>query len=75
MADRDRMMTVREIAARTGLHRTSIFRQVASGTFPKPFKLGPKSTRWNESEVEAYLAKCRRGVDPMVGPQRADSAA
>jgi predicted DNA-binding transcriptional regulator AlpA len=34
----------------------TIWRWVASGHFPKPFKLGVGTTVWNAAEVEAFIA-------------------
>ncbi|HHJ20548.1 MAG TPA: AlpA family phage regulatory protein [Gammaproteobacteria bacterium] len=40
--------------ARTGLARSTIWRRVSEGTFPKPIKLGPgaHATGWIEMEVD-----------------------
>ena len=39
----------------TGLSRTSIWRQVDRGTFPKPVKLGPRAVGWRASDIEEWL--------------------
>lgn len=37
------------------ISHSTVWRMVASGAFPKPFKLGPRVTVWRWSEVEAWL--------------------
>lgn len=36
---------------------SSVWRMVASGKFPKPTKLGEKTTVWNVGEIRAWLAQ------------------
>ena len=38
----------------TGLSRTSIWRQIKAGTFPKPVKLGPRAVGWPASDIEEW---------------------
>lgn len=42
-----------EVRRRVGLSQTSITRYVANGSFPKPLKVGPRRSAWNEGEVIA----------------------
>ena len=35
----------------------TVWRWVAEGRFPKPFKLGPNTTVWDLDQVEAFLAQ------------------
>ncbi|HEC07861.1 MAG TPA: AlpA family transcriptional regulator [Thiolapillus brandeum] len=46
------------VMARTGLARSTIWRRVSEGTFPKPIKLGPRATGWIESEIDEWLNQC-----------------
>ena len=39
----------------------TIWRWVARGQFPKPFKLGKNITVWDLDQVEAFLAQQARG--------------
>ena len=45
----------KEVQARTGLSRSTIYLRMAQGTFPKMIPLGPRAVGWVESEVEAWL--------------------
>lgn len=39
----------------------TIWRWVAEGKFPRPFKLGPNTTVWDLDQVEAFLAQQAAG--------------
>jgi len=47
-----RMKTVIEI---TGLARSTVYKYVAEGIFPKPISLGGRSVGWLESEVHSWI--------------------
>ena len=50
-----RFVRLREVMARTGLSRSTIYVWVAEGLFPKPVPLGDRSVGWIESELEDWL--------------------
>ena len=45
----------REVEARTGLSRSTIYLRCAQKTFPAPIRLGGRAVGWVESEIEAWL--------------------
>ncbi|MFV3380920.1 helix-turn-helix transcriptional regulator [Pseudomonas sp. NY15354] len=47
-----RLKTVVEI---TGLARSTVYKYIAEGIFPKPFSLGGRSVGWLESEVHGWI--------------------
>ncbi len=49
----DRFLPLREVLARTSLSRSTIYRLVSDGTFPKPIALGAR-VAWLESEIVAW---------------------
>jgi predicted DNA-binding transcriptional regulator AlpA len=52
-----RMAQLASTPTRTGrlpLHPNTLWRKVKSGEFPAPVKLGPNSTAWKLSDVEAW---------------------
>jgi len=53
----DRLLRRGEVELRCGLARTSIYRMMRAGTFPEPIKVGPRSVRWAESEIEKWVAE------------------
>ena len=52
----DRMLSAREVCARVGLHRTTIWKKVRAGTFPPPIELCDNKIGWPESSVASWLA-------------------
>ena len=45
----------KQVEARIGLSRSSIYDAVNAGTFPKPINLGRQSVGWIEAEVDQWL--------------------
>ena len=45
----------KQVEARTGLSRSTIYDRIKAGTFPAPVSLGEKAVGWIESEVDAWL--------------------
>lgn len=56
----------REVEARTGLSRSTIYLRVAARSFPSPINLGGRAVGWVEDEIEAWLqqqvAASRRAI-------------
>jgi predicted DNA-binding transcriptional regulator AlpA len=40
-----------------GIANSTLYRGIIQGRYPKPIKVGPNSSRWLLTEVEAALAK------------------
>lgn len=51
---KDQLVTMAFITKLTGLTDKWFYKLISLGEFPKPIKLG-RSSRWLESEVEAWL--------------------
>lgn len=51
-----RFLRIREVLARTGLSKSTLYDRIRAGTFPKPVRLGGTLSAWVESEVEAWMA-------------------
>lgn len=49
-------LTDKQVAARFGVDKSTIWRWAERGTFPKPVKLSPGCTRWRLHDVEAWEA-------------------
>ena len=52
---RDRLLRRREVEEITGLSRSSIYRLMREGQFPRPVKAGPAAVRWKESDITDWL--------------------
>ncbi|MEL6286639.1 MAG: AlpA family transcriptional regulator [Pseudomonadota bacterium] len=51
----DCLLRRREVEARTGLARSTIYEWVKRGDFPKPVRLGARLVAWRESDVADWL--------------------
>ena len=60
--DQNRLLTLADVIMSTGLSRSSIYRSMSEGGFPRPIKLGQRSNRWLSSELNAWLASRERAV-------------
>jgi len=52
-----RFLRVKAVQELTGLSRSSIYALTASGDFPQPIALGPRSRAWIEAEVRSWMQK------------------
>ena len=46
----------KQVEARTGLSRSTIYDGMKEGIFPKSIQLGARSVGWIESEIDDWLA-------------------
>ena len=46
-----------EVTRRTGLARSTIYKWIDLGEFPKPIKITERSSAWLESEIDEWIAK------------------
>lgn len=52
----ERLILERERRARTGISRTTAWRLMRAGTFPKPVHISSGRVAWLESEIDAWIA-------------------
>ena len=45
----------KQVEARTGYSRSSLYKRMSEGTFPAQIKLGARAVGWIESEVTAFI--------------------
>lgn len=51
----DRIIRINTVLARTGLSRSTLYRKVQDGSFPKQLKLSARCAGWRESAVNAWM--------------------
>ena len=66
----DALLRRQKVEELTGLSCSSIYRLMALGEFPEPVRVGPRATRWPQSEIVAYLESRPRGVDTEGAAKR-----
>ncbi len=62
----DRLLRRTQVEEITGFSVATIYRRVKAGTFPEPIRLGERTVRWLQSDLDAWLAECPRGVGDGV---------
>ena len=50
-----RLIRLPEVQHRVGLGRSTIYRWMAEGKFPKPVQLGGYSVAWAEEQIEKWV--------------------
>lgn len=54
--DPDRIVRIRTVLARTGLSRSTLYRKMNDGSFPRQVKIGVHSSGWHESAINTWVA-------------------
>jgi len=50
-----RIIRLKEVIYSTGLARSTIYKYIGEGSFPKPVPLGDRSVGWIDSEVQEWI--------------------
>lgn len=50
-----RMIRLKEVEGRTGLKRSTIYRRIQRGQFPKHIKMGTRTSRWVDTEITSWI--------------------
>ena len=50
-----RFIKMKEVMAKTGLARATIYKYIANNKFPKSVSLGDRAVAWIENEVEEWM--------------------
>ena len=59
----------KQLAIRYGVHRTTVWRWIRNGEFPKPIKISEGCTRWRLSEVEQWESEQLKASGLRKRPQ------
>jgi len=51
----NRLLRLPAVTNKTGKKRSSIYLMIAHGEFPKPIKIGKRSSAWVEHEVDEWI--------------------
>ena len=58
----DRLLRRKQVEEITGLSRSSVYRLMAAGEFPRPVQVSPGAVRWRERDLKCWLES-----RPIVG--------
>lgn len=56
MQEQDRIVRIRTVLARSGLSRSTLYRKIEKGTFPKQVRINDNCRGWRESEINRWIA-------------------
>lgn len=51
----DRILRLNAVLDRTGLSRSTLYRKMKGGTFPKNVRISERCAGWRESAIDAWL--------------------
>ena len=51
----DRLLRCLEVQGITGMSRSSIYRLMGEGEFPRPVRVGSTAVRWRASDITGWL--------------------
>jgi len=51
----DRILRIKTVLERTGLSRSTLYRKIQQGTFPKQLRISERCMGWRESAVETWM--------------------
>ncbi|MCA1196507.1 AlpA family transcriptional regulator [Sphingomonas sp. R647] len=53
----DRILRLKTVLERTGLSRSTMYRKMQDGSFPKNIQISTRCTGWRESAIDAWLQR------------------
>ena len=59
MSDLERILRLGAVLDRTGLSRSTLYRKMEEGTFPRQIKISVHGAGWHESAVSRWIADPR----------------
>jgi prophage regulatory protein len=65
-----RVLRLAEVQDKTGLAKSTLYKYVDAGTFPRPIYLGGRATGWLDSEVHEWLQERQVERDMRYGASR-----
>lgn len=55
MPEPDRIIRLKTVLFRTGLSRSTIYRKIAEGTFPRQIQISIHGAGWHESDISRWI--------------------
>ena len=60
-----RLLPLKKVIERTSISKSKIYNLIGQGVFPRQVRVGARTVRWIESEVEHYIV-----TRPRAGSER-----
>lgn len=59
MSNAERIIRLKTVLARTGLSRSTLYRKIAEGSFPRQVPISVHGAGWHESSINRWIADPR----------------
>lgn len=56
MKQDEKIIRLKTVLGRTGLSRSTIYRMITSGSFPRQRRIGIQATGWYQSDIEEWIS-------------------
>jgi prophage regulatory protein len=66
-----RILRLKAVLERTGLSRSTLYRKIEQGTFPRQVRISERCIGWHEGDIERWLtnpknySRLHPGCDPL----------
>jgi prophage regulatory protein len=70
MPEPDRIIRLRTVLQRTGLSRSTLYRKIAEGTFPRQIRISINGAGWHESAINCWIADPHGYREELAGQHR-----
>ena len=57
-----KLLTLAQVVERVAQSKSTIYRSMDAGSFPRPIKLGSRMVRWLSDDIDTYLSRLCRSV-------------
>ena len=61
-----RLIRLEEVCDTAGIGKTSVYKLIGEGAFPKPVNIGGRAVRWVSSEIEAWIMERMEDRDDLA---------
>jgi len=62
-----KIIRLKDVMDSTGLGRSTIYKYISEGGFPRPISLGDRSVGWLESEIHEWILERLEQRDKLLG--------
>lgn len=73
MPEPERILRMRTVLERTGLSRSTLYRKMRDGTFPKQVRISEHCRGWRESAINRWIADPAAYIEKQNAETVADS--
>jgi prophage regulatory protein len=57
-----KLLRLQQVIEKVALSKSTIYRGMGDGSFPRPLKLGSRMVRWLSDDIDNYLSHLPRSV-------------